>query len=167
MFAPGDSAGITPRVVALLVEASSRQPERIVVPRCGEHRGHPLVLPWKLAADIASLPEGQGLNSLVARLQALVVEVPIGDSRVADDIDTPEDLRRWEEQEDDFAPGGRRGGDQSLAGGPDARNRVKLRFFALARERRVLGARSRAGREPSSLGPAFFDRPALPGLLRS
>ncbi len=135
MFAPGDAAGITPRVVALVVEESSRQPGKIVVPRCGGRRGHPLVLPWKLAGDIASLPEGQGVNSLVARLQALVVEVPVGDSRAADDIDSMEDYRRWEEQGDDVAPGDRREEDQAIAGGPHARTRVQLKFFALARER--------------------------------
>jgi molybdenum cofactor cytidylyltransferase len=116
LLAPADAAGITPRVVTVLVEESSRHPEKIVVPRCGARRGHPLVLPWKLAAAIESLPAGQGVNTLLVRYEPLVVEVPLGDSRVADDIDSPEDFRRWEE-------------------GQGARASVQVRFFAAARER--------------------------------
>jgi CTP:molybdopterin cytidylyltransferase MocA/molybdopterin converting factor small subunit len=119
LLSPGDAPGITPRVVALLIEQSARQPEKIVVPRCGARRGHPLVLPWNLAADVASLPAGQGLNALVARNQGLVEEITVGDARVADDIDCIEDYRRWEKPQDEPAPGAR----------------ALVKFFALARER--------------------------------
>jgi molybdopterin converting factor subunit 1 len=119
LLSPGDAPGITPRVVALLIEESARQPEKIVVPRCGARRGHPLLLPWNLAAGVASLPPGQGLNALVARNQGLVEEVTVSDARVADDIDSIEDYGRWEKP-----PGGLSAGD-----------RVRVMFFALARER--------------------------------
>jgi molybdenum cofactor cytidylyltransferase len=120
LLAPGDAPGITPMVVATLVEASSRQPDKIVVPRCGARRGHPLILPWALAAEIASLPAGQGVNALLARHQSLVVEVPVGDSHIADDIDSPEDFRRWEVR--------------ALGLGPGSGTRVQVRFFALAKD---------------------------------
>ena len=71
----------------------------------------------------------------MAKLQALVVEVPVGDSRVADDIDSAEDFRRWEEQPESFTRGGCDGRDRSLSSGPVARTRVQLKFFAMARER--------------------------------
>ncbi len=116
LVAPGDIPGITAQIVAALVAESIRRPEKIVVPRCGERRGHPLVLPWSLAADVASLPKDQGFNALLARHQSLVVELAVADERVADDIDSPEDLRRWEERR-------------------NARGHVQVKFFALARER--------------------------------
>ncbi len=123
LLSPGDAPGITAGTVAALVDASCRQPGKIVVPRSGERRGHPLVLPWKLAAEIESLPAGQGVNALVARHQALVVELPLGDTHSADDIDSPEDFRRWQERHG------------KAAGGQAAWLRLHVRLFALARER--------------------------------
>jgi molybdenum cofactor cytidylyltransferase len=116
LVAPADIPGITVQIVAALVEESSRQPGKIVVPRCGARRGHPVVLPWSLAADVVSVPEGQGFNALLALHQSLVVELAIGDSSVGIDIDSPEDFRRWNERR-------------------DAHAHVQVRFFALAKER--------------------------------
>jgi molybdenum cofactor cytidylyltransferase len=123
LLSPGDAAGMTSAVVAAVVEESHRQPEKIVVPRCGARRGHPLVLPWSLAAQITSLPSGQGVNALLGRHQSLVVEVALGEAHIADDIDSLDDFRRWEERE------------RALAEESAARTRVHVRFFALARER--------------------------------
>ena len=123
LLSPGDAAGITPGDVAALLEASCRGPGKIVVPRSGERRGHPLVLPWKLATEIGSLPAGEGVNALLARHQAIVVEVRLGDSHSADDIDSPEDFRRWQERHGKPADGGA------------ASMRLRVRLFALARER--------------------------------
>jgi molybdenum cofactor cytidylyltransferase len=124
LLSPGDAAGMTNTVVAAVVHESDRQPEKIVVPRCGARRGHPLLLPWSLAAGIGSLPAGQGVNALLARHPSLVVEVALGDAHIADDIDSPEDFRRWEERA------------RALEVGPAAAGtRVHVRLFALARER--------------------------------
>ncbi len=116
LLAPGDIPGIKAQIVAALLDESIRQPQKIVVPRFLERRGHPVVLPWSLAADVASLPEGQGFNALLARHHSLVAELVVSDSDVTVDLDSPDDLIRWNEQ---------RG-----AGGV-----VQVRFFALARER--------------------------------
>jgi molybdenum cofactor cytidylyltransferase len=116
LVAPADIPGITAALVAALLQESKRQPEKIVVPRCGQRRAHPLVLPWSLAADVASLPPEQGFNALLARHSSLVVELAVADERVAVDIDSPDDLRRWQERRDGHA-------------------RVQVKFFALARER--------------------------------
>jgi molybdopterin converting factor subunit 1 len=119
LLAPGDAAGITRAIVARLLEESARQADRIIVPRFGPRRGHPLVLPWKFAQDVASLPSGKGVSAILARYQTLVVELELPDSGVADDIDTPDDLGRWQEG--------------SLA--PQSSVRVPVQFFALAKDR--------------------------------
>ena len=105
LLTPGDAAGITPAVVERLLEESSRHPEKIVVPRCGARRGHPLVIPWIVASHIRSLPRGQGVDALLARAQNVVVELPFDDPRVAGDIDTPDDYQKWNQQpQDEPAP---------------------------------------------------------------
>ena len=88
----------------------------ILVPRCGERRGHPVVLPWSLVADVASLPVGQGFNALLHRQPPRVAALLVNDSGVTVDLDSPDDLMRWNERRS--------------AGGS-----VRVRFFALARER--------------------------------
>jgi molybdenum cofactor cytidylyltransferase len=119
LLAPGDAAGITKSLVAQLIEESARQAERIIVPRCGPRRGHPVVLPWKIAEEVASLPLGKGVNALLARHQSILVELEVPDSRMADDIDTPDDFRQWQEASAEL--------DRSV--------RVPVRFFALAKDR--------------------------------
>jgi molybdenum cofactor cytidylyltransferase len=119
LLAPGDAAGITKSLVAQLLEESARQSERIIVPRCGPRRGHPVVLPWRIAGEITSLPSGKGVNALLALHQALLVELEVPDSRIADDIDTPDDFRLW----------------QDTSSAPESCVRVPVRFFALAKDR--------------------------------
>jgi molybdenum cofactor cytidylyltransferase len=124
LLAPGDAAGITPGLVRRLLKESADRPERIIVPRAGSRRGHPVVLPWSIAAEVASLPKGQGASALLSRHQSLVVEIPIGEPHAVDDIDTPEDFRLWQERS-----------AEELAHGMVSHVRLQVRFFALARER--------------------------------
>ena len=112
LIAPGDAPGITPGVVALVLNASALRPENIIVPSCGGRRGHPLVLPWKFAAEIPSLPAGQGVNALVARYRKQLFELALDDTRITEDLDSPEDYSRW-----------------------NAASCVQVKFFALARDR--------------------------------
>ena len=136
VLTPGDAAGITPAVVERLLGESARHPEKIAVPRCGARRGHPVVLPWIIAAQIPSLPRGQGVDALLARFQGVVVEVPVDDARVADDIDTPDDYRKWNQQlHDDPAPADSSAPGRAPRNEPADRFQVNVRFFALVKER--------------------------------
>ena len=136
LLTPGDAAGFTPAVVERLLEESARHPELIVVPRCGANRGHPLLLPWNVAAQIRSLPRGQGVNALLARHQDSMVELMVDDPRIAGDIDTPDDFREWnQEPHDDQAHADRRVLYRTALNEPADRLRVQIRFFALAKER--------------------------------
>ena len=86
-------------------------------------RGHPLVLPWKLAAEIPLLPAGQGVNTLLARHQALVVRGALLAIRTSPTTSTTPKT----------SAAGKT--DRPAADGPAAGVRVQVRFFALARER--------------------------------
>jgi molybdenum cofactor cytidylyltransferase len=136
LLAPGDAAGITRTVVIRLVEESARHPAAIIVPRRGPSRGHPVMLPWAIAAGVSSLPTGQGVNALLAGGTAPVIEVPVADSGIAEDIDTPEDYRRWQEQEpENVASTDRLEPGRAASFKPENRVQVPVMFFALARDR--------------------------------
>jgi molybdenum cofactor cytidylyltransferase len=125
VIAPGDSPGITAEVVGQLLEEAARRPDCIVVPRCDGRRGHPIVLPWSIAGDVALLPAGLGLNELIKRHEARIAELPVADVNLVSDLDTPDDLRRWQTREQMSAP----------PPGPTPTMRLCVRLFALAKER--------------------------------
>ena len=140
LLTPGDYPGITAEVVARLVEYAARMPDRIVIPSHNGRRGHPIVLPWTIAAQIRSLPAGAGVNALVAQHADSVVELDVASSEIVADLDTPDDLLRWEQRQ---TPGDRRESgfrfqipdSRSRAEGEWTRFRVQVRLFALAKDR--------------------------------
>jgi len=115
VLTPGDYPGITPAIVAQLLEYAARFPDRVVLPSYNGRRGHPIVLPWRIAVEVHSLPAGTGINALVARHPDDLAELALSDHAVVTDLDTPEDLKRWKERQE--------------------RLRVQVRFFALAKDR--------------------------------
>jgi molybdenum cofactor cytidylyltransferase len=95
LISPGDSPGLTRRLVAAVVEAAVEDPSRIVVPTVAGKRGHPIALPWRHAEGVPGLPEGVGLNALLARHAADIRELPVEDPGALADLDTPEDYKQW------------------------------------------------------------------------
>jgi molybdenum cofactor cytidylyltransferase len=95
LIAPGDSPGIDAALVARVIDRARSAPDSIVVPKSRGRRGHPLALPWSLADEIRTLPEGVGINTLVARHADRVVALDVDDPDAFDDLDTPDDYRRW------------------------------------------------------------------------
>ncbi len=162
LLAPGDAAGITRELVMRLLVESERHSGGIIVPRCGGRGGHPVVLPWNIAQEIALLPPGQGASALLARHASLVIDIPVADPRIADDIDTPEDFRRWRNgsdgADDDFLESG--DAERARSG---TWTRVRVSFFALARACWVLGDGARAAGRKSGKRPAIRDRTAPSG----
>ena len=145
LLTPGDVPGITPGLVARLLEVATANPDRIVIPTHDGHHGHPIVLPWDIAIQVRDLPDDAGVNRLVDANRHLLVEVPVSAPGEIDDLDTPEELDRWRRSQSaalDRAPG-------------NATMTVRVRLFALARER--------AGRPEVEVGLAT---PATVGDLR-
>ncbi len=64
----------------------------ILVPVHGGRRGHPVLFPWPLAAEVFALSATQGVNQL--RRRHAVLEVSCGADELGDDVDTVEDYRR-------------------------------------------------------------------------
>jgi molybdenum cofactor cytidylyltransferase len=102
LVAPADVPGLATTTIDRLIagyEAAVAQegaPKRIWAPQCQGRRGHPVLLPWSLAAEVARLAPDQGLNSLVDRGPVEYVEV--APDALGDDVDTPADYNRLRER---------------------------------------------------------------------
>jgi molybdenum cofactor cytidylyltransferase len=101
LLAPGDSPGMTSALVARVVARAQAEPEAIVIPAWQGRRGHPIALPWPLAAEIPGLPPGMGINALVARYRDRVVTFEVDDPKMLDDLDSPDDYQRWIDRDRD------------------------------------------------------------------
>lgn len=95
LLAPGDSPGIGPGLVGRLVRRASESPGRIVVPRHRGRSGHPVLIPWPLAARIPLLPAGVGVNALMAGHADAVEPLDADDPGLLADLDTPDDYLEW------------------------------------------------------------------------
>ena len=77
--------------VATLLAIQQQLPAAIVVPTCAGRKGHPLILPRALLAEIAHFPT---LRDLLRGHAAAVHLVEVTDESVILDMDTPEDYAR-------------------------------------------------------------------------
>ena len=59
LLTPGVSPGIRSDLVVNLLEVAEGSPERIIIPCFEGHRGHPIVLPWTVAAGDPISPSGR------------------------------------------------------------------------------------------------------------
>jgi molybdenum cofactor cytidylyltransferase len=83
-----DQPMIDGETIALLT--AEVRPGRIVLPIHEGRRGHPVFFSSELFDEILSLQPDQGLNSVVRRDPARILEVEVRNGGVLRDIDTPE-----------------------------------------------------------------------------
>lgn len=114
VLTPGDHPGITSAIVRQVLNHWAGHPGSIIVPRVEGRAAHPTVLPWDVVRMIASLPPHQGINALVAAHPDRVAFLELPHRALADDLNTPDDLERWQNRE---------------------RSTVTVRLFAVAKER--------------------------------
>jgi molybdenum cofactor cytidylyltransferase len=99
LVAPADMPGLSPRVIDALLAAAEK--DRILIPTLGGRRGHPVLLPWPLAAEVPWLGPDEGLRDLFSRHDPLLVACDAAEpDREAPfaDLDTPADLARFRGQ---------------------------------------------------------------------
>jgi len=99
LLAPADMPTLTVGTIDALVgayeaslAADSAVEPRIWAPRSGGRRGHPVLFPWSLSAELAELGPDQGINALVVRHEVAYVEAAA--DAILEDLDTPEDYER-------------------------------------------------------------------------
>ena len=66
-IAPADMPTLRTAVIDAVFSAYNPALGAIVVPEHAGKRGHPVVFPWKLAAEVDTLSADEGLNKIVAR----------------------------------------------------------------------------------------------------
>jgi molybdenum cofactor cytidylyltransferase len=100
LLIPADHPIVDPAVLNELIARWQTYDAAIVLPTFEGRRGHPTLLPWALADEVASIPENQGLNWLVRQHAAATLELPVQTRSVLIDLDTPEeyaaDLAEWQ-----------------------------------------------------------------------
>lgn len=94
LLAPADMPWLKPAAIDAVVAAYDPGNPCAVAPTFAGRRGHPLLLPWQVASDVARLQAGAGVNSIAARMP--VCDVPWPDASILQDLDTPADVARLE-----------------------------------------------------------------------
>ena len=88
---PADHPAVSRATLELL--AGRADPARALVPTHEGRRGHPALLGRDLLPEVASIAPQEGLRSLWRSKPECLVEVPVDDPGVLQNIDTPEDYR--------------------------------------------------------------------------
>lgn len=97
LLAPADMPGLKGEHVAEVIAAHDAAPQHIIVPTIQGRRGHPVLFPWSLALEVETLPADEGVNVLLVR--HAVRELQMRDTELLEDLDTPDDWRRWQARE--------------------------------------------------------------------
>jgi molybdenum cofactor cytidylyltransferase len=93
LLSPADTPMISTALIDAVLNAAGRDRQsRIVIPACDGRRGHPVAFPWTTAAQVFALRADQGVNAIVRR--HAVLELPVDDAGILQDLDTPEQYRR-------------------------------------------------------------------------
>lgn len=89
---PVDQPHVSVRTVELLVEEHRRGAGTVVVPTYHGRRGHPVLFGRDVFEDLRDAPLDLGARAVVRAQQkkGKLVEVPVADAAILDDIDTPE-----------------------------------------------------------------------------
>ena len=180
LICPADSPGITCGLVAKVLQTALANPGAIVIPTFEGKRGHPVILPWRIARRIADLPEGAGVNALMKENATAIVDVPVAERGAIVDLDTPEDYAKWNSMSPALMPSLHsfeqdHGNNLTIRLSKGSRSivRVTVRLFAIARQRAGLTevtidleGEANVGELRKALGDRYPELlPILPSLL--
>jgi molybdenum cofactor cytidylyltransferase len=129
LLTPGDSPGISPKIVRQVLRRWVDSPRSLVVPAANGQHTHPIVLTWDAANLVSTLPRHLGINALVAKLSDRVIELELPYPELVHDLNTPDDLTRWRERE------AQRNDQREIAMSGSSANRLTVRLFAIARQK--------------------------------
>jgi molybdenum cofactor cytidylyltransferase len=95
---PADIPGITTGLIDHLITVAERHDatrgpdavDRVILPTFQARRGHPVLFPWAMASQLASLGCDEGVNALVNRAAIVEAEFSVSPDKMAD-VDTPDE----------------------------------------------------------------------------
>lgn len=91
LLVPADHPMLDAAVLDRLLARWNEGNCRILVPRCGDRRGHPTFFRWDYARQVGDIPPDQGLNWLLRTNADHVTELSVATRAVVADLDTPAD----------------------------------------------------------------------------
>jgi molybdenum cofactor cytidylyltransferase len=97
---PVDRPHVPVSVVTALLDRFRETGGPIVVPVTQGRRGHPVIFARSLFPELAAAPDGEGARAVVHRDASRVVAVPVTDSAVLEDLNTPADYKALLRRED-------------------------------------------------------------------
>ena len=96
-IAPVDIPLVRPYTIRRLLKAAAENPGKVIYPTFQNHRGHPPLLPSRIFRHIRESPEENNLKAVLQDYENTAVEVPVPDSYIHFDIDSPSDYRVLQE----------------------------------------------------------------------
>jgi CTP:molybdopterin cytidylyltransferase MocA len=108
LLAPADMPRLSSAVIDAILDEHHGARQEILVPTQAmptrgtsrqsteAKRGHPVLFPWSLVQDVASLNEDEGVNVLLTRNPTR--EVSVNQASILDDLDTVDDYQRLSAQ---------------------------------------------------------------------
>jgi molybdenum cofactor cytidylyltransferase len=90
---PVDIPLVRPATLKRLIDAAAENPDRIIYPAFLGKRGHPPLIPSELIPGILKWDKNGGLKAVLKAYEKLALEVPMPDSFILFDIDTPENYQ--------------------------------------------------------------------------
>ena len=96
LLAFADQPSVEPVTVRRIVEEFVGSNAPLAMPTFLGKRGHPVVFSWELLPAIAALSAGDTLRTVVHQQLSRALLIPVEDSSILDDLDTPEDFARAE-----------------------------------------------------------------------
>ena len=90
---PVDIPLVRPSTIRRLLDAAGEHTDKIIFPVFGKRRGHPPLIPSSLVPAILGWKKGGGLKAILDSQEKMAWEVPVADSNILFDVDTPEDYR--------------------------------------------------------------------------
>ncbi len=98
---PVDFPHVAVETVRVLIDGFKLGKADIVVPHYEEHRGHPVIFGRPVFAELLAIPDDEGARGVVRARPDRVLQVPVDDSAVVDQLNTPkayQDLLRREDR---------------------------------------------------------------------
>jgi molybdenum cofactor cytidylyltransferase len=90
---PVDIPLVQVATIKLLMKTEAKNPGRIIFPVFRGKKGHPPLIPTSLTKVILEWDGEGGLKAALESQEKLGLEVPVADSNILFDIDTPEDYK--------------------------------------------------------------------------
>ncbi len=96
LLTPADFPMISTETVSKLVSNWNQSDADIIIPTYQNRNGHPVLFKWGLAKSVFEIPENKGINWVIGNPEWNIDKIPVDDPGIVQDIDTPEDYKKFQ-----------------------------------------------------------------------